>query len=106
MNLIRFVRLQRDQNSPREIVPDLSGLQITKIGAEHQKDFVNYEEGPIVIFSGNPSFASLTVPPGLEVELSTRALSGLNASIEAEGRALRTIQSLATNIAANTQPPP
>ena len=99
-------KVAADQNSPREIVPDLSALQITKIGAEHQKEFVNYEEGPIVVFSGNPSFASVTVPPGLEVELSTRALTGLTSSIEEEGRALRTIQSLATNIAANTQPPP
>ena len=99
-------KVAADQNSPREIVPDLSALQITKIGAEHQKEFVNYEEGPIVVFSGNPSFASLTVPPGLEVSLNTRGLNELRADIEDEGTALRTIQSLATNIAANTQPPP
>ena len=90
-----------DQNSPREIIPDLSGMQITKIGAQHQKEFVNFQEGPIIVFSESPSFASVTVPPGLSVRLSDDAIQ----AIEEEGTALRTIQSLATNIAANTQPP-
>ena len=91
-----------DIRSPREVTPDLSAFQITKIGSDHQEDFVTFDNGPIVVFSGNPSVSTLTVPSGLTVHLSEQAIT----DIEANGTALRNIQSLATNIAANTQPTP
>ena len=88
--------------SPREVVADLSGFQLTKIGSEHQEDFVLFDNGPIIVFSGNPNVSTLNVPSGLTVHLSEQAIT----DIEANGTALRNIQSLATNIAANTQPTP
>ena len=93
-------KVAADQDSPREIVPDLSAFQVRKIGAEHQKEFVNYTEGPIVVFSGDPSFASLTVPPGLTVGLNRGAIE----SIEGDGTEIAAIKGLVTNISANTQP--
>ena len=93
-------KVAADQASPREVVPDLSAFQIRKIGADHQKEFVNYEEGPIVVYSGNPSFASLTVPPGLTVGLTSNALQ----DIEGAGTAIAAIRGIVTNISANTQP--
>ena len=91
-----------DIRSPREVVPDLSSFQVTKIGAQHQREFVTFDLGPIVVFSGNPTVASLEIPQGLTVSLSDEAIR----SIEGENTALRAIRALATNIAANTQPPP
>ena len=93
-------KVAADQDSPREIVPDLSAFQITKIGADHQKEFVNYEEGPIVVFSGDPSFATLTVPPGLTVGLTSNAIN----EIQGSGTQIEAIRGIVTNISANTQP--
>ena len=45
---------------PANLVPDLSRFQFTKTGADDQKDFVNFQNGAILVNSGSPAIVSLT----------------------------------------------
>ena len=52
--------LARAAGVPANIVPDLSSFQFTKVGADDQKDFVDFAPGAIIVNAGVPAIVSLS----------------------------------------------
>ena len=53
--------ISRASGVPAAIVPDLSSFQFSKTGSTDQKDFVDYEDGAIIVNSGVPAVVSVNV---------------------------------------------
>ena len=52
--------IARASGVPDSLVPDLSSFQFSKVGSSDQKDFVDFEDGAIIVNSGVPAIVSLS----------------------------------------------
>ena len=54
-------KIRRKSGIATSLVPDLSAFQITQIGSDDLKDFVEFDQGAIIVDNGVPSVVSLSL---------------------------------------------